>query len=402
MDSVTGSAGWDATGADPPARRRPVPWLYQGTYLGVATASVGFVVMVLGFLSAAYPTSEIYPDALSGFDPPFDVIAGILLIALSIRIRERRAVAWLFSLIAPALTIFIGVASPNAFSISAAVGTTALVTLIYPYRAGFYRGVATGPEATQLMVVVAALLTMLFGTVGARRLGNQFAPSPGIRGWVEAVYFTVSTISTNGSNYTPITEDARWFTIALILLGVGTFLSAVVVLFLPFLERRLERIAARLERAQMEDLSGHVIVCGVSAEARATVESLRGAGVRAVILSTDSNALELLKAEGYRSLAGEPSSEEALRAVGIERARALVAADPSDAENLLTVITARGLVPSLRIVAIAASPQTLAKLRRAGANEAISVVTEAARLLTSAALTPAGGNGPRVGARSSS
>ena len=364
--------------------RAEAPLIYRGPTIGILTAATGLVVFALATLSAAYPEPAIYRDALTGYDPPFDWVAGVLLATLAFRIRERSPVALLFSLLAPSLTIFIALFSPNLYSIIAAGATTILVALIYPHRAGFYRGGATGPEATQLLVLVAALVSMLFGMVGSRWLADQFNPSIG--GWGDSLYFTVTTVSTNGSNFSPMTDEARLFTVALVLLGVGTFLSAVVVLFLPFLERRLERIAARLERAQMEDLNQHVIICGATAEARATAESLREQGIRSILLSSDSKAVDHLRAEGYRTRLGDPASEEELRAVGIERARALVVAQESDAESLLTVITARGMLPGLRIVAVAAGPHILAKLEKAGANEAISLVAVAARLVSAAAL----------------
>jgi len=362
---------------------------YRGTALGVATAVIGVVLVVAGFLSSYLVVRDLYADPFAGYDPPFDAIAGVLLLALSFRIRDRTAVAWLFTVIAPALTVPIALLSPNAFSILSAVASTGLVVILYPYREGFYRGAATGPQATQLLVIVTALMTLLLGMVGARWLGSQYqaaGPGTGIRGWTEALYFTVSTISTNGSNYIPLTDTARWFTVILILLGVGTFLSAVVVLFLPFLEARLERIAERLERAQMEDLSGHAIVCGASTAARAVADSFRDAGVPALVLAPETALIDLLRADGYRTYLGDPSSEAVLTASGIERARALVAADDSDAENLLTVITARGMAPQLRIVAVASSPNAIGKLLKAGATEAISLVAVAARLVTAAAL----------------
>jgi voltage-gated potassium channel len=295
-------------------------------------------------------------------------------------------VAWLFSLLAPALTVFAAIVSPNPFSLASAVAACGLVALIFPYSVGFFRGATSGPESTQLLVVVAALLSLLSGMAGARWLGDQFKPP--IHGWTQALYFTVTTISTNGSEYAPQSDTAAAFVVVLILLGVGTFLSAVVVLFLPFLERRLQRIAQRLERAQMEDLSDHVVICGASAAARATAASLREDGVRSIILSPNSEAVDLLRGEGEAAHLGEPSNEDDLRAVGIDRARALVAADDSDAENLLTVITARGILAGLRIVAVATSPASLAKLRRAGANEAISAVAVAAKLVSAAVLEP--------------
>ncbi len=385
--SVTTSMGPVRAGGRPGAvfaSRIPGALRSRQAVLPIATASTGLFLVAMGLLSGVLIAPDLIRDALSGYDAPFDVIAGILLVALSFRVSGQSAVVWFFSLLAPALTIFIALFSPNAFSLAAAAAATMLVAFIFPTRCGAYVGTVSRPESTQLMVVVAALLSLLAGIVGARYLGADF--SPPIQGWSEALYFTVATISTNGSQYVPRTDAARDFVVVLILLGVGTFLSAVVVLFQPFLERRLERIAQRLERAQMQGLSDHVIVCGESTTARAAAEAMRGRGVPTVLLVPDGRAVDRLRADGFAATVGEPSSEEDLRTVGIDRARALVAADDSDAENLLTVITARGLEAQLRIVAVATSPANAGKLRRAGANEAISAITVAARLVTIAAI----------------
>jgi voltage-gated potassium channel len=382
--SARGLGTPEPSGASSAPRSRRSSLAVRSRELAYATAGTGGFLLLMGFLSSLVAVPELYTDFFAGYDPPFDAIAGALLLAISFRIPDRSVVAWLFSLLAPALTIFAAIASPNPFSLASAVAASGLVALIFPYSVGFFRGVPAQQESTQLLVVVAALLSVLSGMVGARWLGSQFVPP--IRNWTQALYFTVTTISTNGSEYAPHTSTADEFVVVLVLLGVGTFLSAVVVLFLPFLERRLEQIAQRLERARMEELTDHVIICGASAAARATASTLRDDGIRSVLLSPDSAAIDLFRGEGEAAHLGEPSNEEDLRAVGIDRARALVAADDSDAENLLTVITARGILSGLRIVAVATSPSSLAKLRRAGANEAISAVAVAAKLVSAAVL----------------
>jgi voltage-gated potassium channel len=378
------------TGGSSPRPVRHAPLLPPATFshrilrLSSASAGVGVLLIALGVISGTYPPPVLYHDAFSGYDPPFAVVAGILLILLAPRVRERAAFGWLFSLLAPVLTWLAALGSPNVYSLASAVAASVFVGAVYPYRSGFYRGVPGGSGTIELTVVITALMSLLFGTVTARWLGDDFTPP--VRGWAQALYFTVTTISTNGSTISPTTNVTRLFVVALVLLGVGTFLSAVVVLFIPFLERRLSGLTARLERSQMQELEQHVLICGASPEAVATAKALRAAGARTVIISSDSQALELLRSEGFRTHLGDPSVEDDLRSVGIDRAKALVVAQASDAENLLTVITARALQPGLRIVAIASSDSSLPKLRRAGANEAVSVVSVAAQLMSSAAL----------------
>jgi voltage-gated potassium channel Kch len=364
----------------------------------LGSAATGAFLVLMGLLSATDPTRSWYLGPFAGYDPPFDVISGMILLVLSPRLGARSAIGWVLSLIAPVLCGVIAVLSPNEFSIAAAVAAAVLLVFVYPHRPGFFRRTSPGPEIAQSGFAVASLLAVLFGMVGARWLGAQFSPPPGIQNWGEALYFTVATISTIGASYVPVTESARWFVVFLILVGVGTFLTAIVVLFGPLVEQRLERISERIERSQMMDLDHHVIVCGASPEAQATARSLRDDGVVVVILSAEARAIDLLKGEGFRAHLGDPASEEELKTVGIDHARAVVVSQESDAANLLTVITARALQPRLRIVAVAAAESTLPKLLRAGANEAISVVAVAARLVSQSALAsdsgPASGRAP--------
>ena len=380
---MTSAASGPADTVDRPSARR-TPLVYRPPAIGLLSALAGIAILLLGLLSVEFAPHPIFSDPLAGSEAPFDAIAGLLLLGLSPRIRDRSPIAWLFSLLAPALTVFIAIFSPSAFSIGSAAVALFVVAFIYPYRVGFYRGSAAGPEATQLAVLVAALFSVLFGLVGAHLLARQF--SPPIGGWSGALFFTASTVSTTGSPYIPTTDAARDFETLLVLFGVGTFLSAVVVLFVPFLERRLQSIVVRLERTQLEDLKDHIILCGFSPEAQAAAAALRELGVRTVLLSSDERRAETLRSQGFRIHVGDPASEEVLRFVGIARARAFIAALDSDAENLLAVITARGLRADLRIVAVADHPQSVPKFERAGANETINPVHVAARLMSAAAM----------------
>jgi voltage-gated potassium channel len=359
---------------------------YSPRTLSTASALVGAFLFILGIVSAYVPSPDIYPGILPGYEPPFEAVAGVLLLAVSFGLRQRSRIAWFFSTIAPAVTIGIAALSPDVFSFAGAAVSLLLFAFMYPSRIRFYRGAIFGAETAQYAVLLGALSSLLYGIVGGRLLGGDFAPAPGIRTWSQSLYFTVATISTNGSDYVPQTDEARLYTVILILFGVSAFLSAVVAFFVPFLEQRLERVANRLERSQMEQMNDHVVVCGTSPEVRAIVEAFRDRHVPTVVLGTDAGAISQLDAEGFRTHLGESSTEEALAEVGIARARALIAADSSDAENLLTVITVRSMLPTIPIVAIASAAASIPKLRKAGATEVISLISVAARLVIDAAL----------------
>ncbi len=78
-----------------------------------------------------------------------------------------------------------------------------------------------------------------------------------------------------------------------------------------------------------------------------------------------------------------------LRRVGIDRARGLIAAVSTDAENVYAVLSARLLKPDLFIVGRAETEDARTKLRRAGADRVISPYHLGGLQLAQTALRPA-------------
>ena len=74
--------------------------------------------------------------------------------------------------------------------------------------------------------------------------------------------------------------------------------------------------------------------------------------------------------------------------VGIERAICIVAALPSDAENLYTVLSAKTLNPEIRAIARASTEEALQKLQRGGADAVISPYITGGKRMAAAALRP--------------
>ena len=69
---------------------------------------------------------------------------------------------------------------------------------------------------------------------------------------------------------------------------------------------------------------------------------------------------------------GDATSDDVLRRAGIERARALVAALATDADNLFITLSGRALRPDLFIVARAREESSVEKLTRAGADRVVN------------------------------
>lgn len=205
-------------------------------------------------------------------------------------------------------------------------------------------------------------LVLAGGWVGYLLLG--FPP-------LDALYQTVTTVTTVGfREVRPLTATGKTFTIGLILIGVGTALYTLGVLFEAMVEGHVTRhLEGRRMTRHIEKLNGHVIICGWGRVGRACADRLNTDGAAVVIVDHDT---ERLASAPYPTVLGDISDDAVLREAGVGRARALVAALDTDADNVYVTLSARALRPDLVIVARARSEESVPKLRRAGADHVVN------------------------------
>lgn len=209
---------------------------------------------------------------------------------------------------------------------------------------------------------LALFMVVAVGVAGYLALG--FSP-------LNAVYQTITTVSTVGyREIEPLSATGKVFTMALILFGVGAAFYAFSVLIETFIEGRLNELFGRRRMEQsLASLRDHVIVCGWGRVGRSIAAEVQAAGRKVVVVDQDGANLPdppTLVVEG------DATEDAVLRAAGIERASALVAAVDSDSANSFITLSARALKPSLFIVARARSEESVEKLRRAGADRVVN------------------------------
>ncbi|MBZ0300924.1 MAG: potassium channel protein [Anaerolineae bacterium] len=208
---------------------------------------------------------------------------------------------------------------------------------------------------------------------------------------VDALYMTIITITTVGfGEVKPLSATGRIFTSVLILMGVATATSAIsnaasIVLgqrlWLSIRERRMEDYITHLEK--------HYIICGFGRMGQQIVRDLQNRKQSFVVVEIDEELSEDMLEDNIPHIIGDGTQDEVLYEAGIERAAGLVAALNSDADNVLTVLSAREINPKLFIVARAAEPTTENKLRRAGANRVVSPYLIGGHRMAVALLRPA-------------
>ena len=191
---------------------------------------------------------------------------------------------------------------------------------------------------------------------------------------LDALYMTVTTIATVGyGEIEPLTPAGRVFTIALILSSTGVALYLLAQLAQALVESGLREVLQRraMER-KLEASSGHVIVCGYGRFGRVVVAELVRARVPLVVVDSDAAKEAELASSGHPFLIGSAVRDDVLLRSGITRARALVVATGSDADNVYITLAARELHPPLEIHARGESEAALRRLVQAGATRAVS------------------------------
>ncbi|MEH1942310.1 MAG: potassium channel protein [Nostoc sp.] len=208
--------------------------------------------------------------------------------------------------------------------------------------------------------------------------------------WEDAAYMTVITLATVGYGEThPLGSRGRLFTIALILLGVvnigyivNRFTEAIIQGYFQ------EGIRLQQQRRLMESLTEHYIICGFSRTGRQIAKEFRAEDAPFVVIDADMESVQRAQTEGYTAYQGDATLDDTLLKVGIERAICIVAALPSDAENLYIVLSAKTLNQAIRVIARASTEEALQKLRRGGADEVISPYITGGKRMAAAALRP--------------
>lgn len=188
---------------------------------------------------------------------------------------------------------------------------------------------------------------------------------------LDALYQTVTTVSTVGfRELYPSTTTAKVFTIVLILLGVGTVLYAFSVVLEVVIEGDLFDVwgRRRVER-KIDELEGHVIVCGYGRVGRSIARRLSESNQDFVIVDEKP---ERFAGSDLLTVAGDATDDLVLRRAGIERARALVAATSTDTTNVYLSLSGKALKPDLFVIARARDAASEAKLIRAGADRVIN------------------------------
>lgn len=170
-------------------------------------------------------------------------ITGLLIAVAAVGLWKRYRGGWYLTLLLMPLTAFHALLQASILSL-------VLFTVLLPATVGviLHRGRYDRElhvTLTQYAAIATLLAVQIYGTVGSYALRDQFNVELSM---VEAVYYTVVTVSTVGyGDIYPVTGTARLFALSLIVLGVGSFAAVVGTVIGPMIS---DRLARGLQRAR--------------------------------------------------------------------------------------------------------------------------------------------------------
>jgi Trk K+ transport system NAD-binding subunit len=202
---------------------------------------------------------------------------------------------------------------------------------------------------------------------------------------IDALYATVAGFFGAVDPDVAATPALKAFAVLLTLVGAAALAMFYALIADAVLSARLRDLLG----PRPEGLRDHVVIVGLGSIGFRVARALREMGVPLVAAErqADGRFVESARDLGIPVVIGDAGQPGLLRSLGVERARALLAATDQDAANLATALHARGLRDDLRIVVRLFDPGLAEQLEAAlGAYHSRSVSALAAPAFAAAAI----------------
>ena len=191
--------------------------------------------------------------------------------------------------------------------------------------------------------------------------------------FINALYMTVITITTVGfGEVHPLSPEEKVFTIFLILTSISVFgytissFTEYIISGQLFNQLKLNKVQKTIEK-----LEGHTIVCGYGRNGKQAIVKLKNYQKEYVVIEQDKDLIGNLDIAEVLNVEGDATTDEVLLRAGIKKAKNLITALPSDADNLFVVLSARQLNKNCTIISRASKESSYNKLKIAGADNVI-------------------------------
>ncbi|MCK9152319.1 potassium channel family protein [Methanobacterium alcaliphilum] len=222
-------------------------------------------------------------------------------------------------------------------------------------------------KATKILTLV--LTVIAYGTIGFHFIEGQ--------SWTVSLYWTFITIGTVGyGDYSPETTLGMYFTITLVVLGIGTFALAVEVVLSFLIERHQMKLMGLIH----VEKSKHVVICGWT---ESTMECMKELGKEnsVFVLDEDENVRKKAIKNDATFVHGDPTRIKDLEKANVKGAKAIIVDMETDSQSIHCILGIRKIDKNVRIIAEAQRYENIEQLKMAGATQIISPFVISGRLM---------------------
>jgi len=222
-------------------------------------------------------------------------------------------------------------------------------------------------------IYVGAMLLICLLTIGT---SGYWIISGG--NFLDSLYMTVITAATVGYEETFDMKNnpgGRIFTIIFIIFSLITVAIITSMLAATILEAELTRFMRRRKMSkEITKLANHYIVCGAGTTGMHIIQEMKKMMVPFVVIDLDQAQIDKTCSldESILYINGDATEDEILLSAGVEKAAGVIAALPSDKDNLYITVMTRQYNKKARIVALGVEDKALSKLKTAGADAVIA------------------------------
>jgi len=228
-----------------------------------------------------------------------------------------------------------------------------------------------------LTSLILILVIPIIGTIGFYYL------EPAIDTTWESFYFTIITIFTVGyGDVYPTTRASQMLAVIVVVLGFTAVITTLQGLFNTVITSDIrEELGLPSRRSRMKN---HIILCGYGNVGQRIFEQLKERGEKFVVIEKDQSRVAFLVDSGMQVISGDATDPDTLQRANIGDAKAMVLT-MHDPTNIMVVIAAKRLNPSIFIVSEVEDMRNLEVLRKVGADEIVHCFEMGARVMVSKA-----------------
>jgi len=285
-------------------------------------------------------SSDLYAIGMKfniGLGVVMPIILGYLMILIAKGVYQRKRAYWILAVVFISLSILGDYIQDIHFSYDLTFILHFMeILLLLVFRRQFNQKTSKKISFHQFIITLTFLLSIVYSVLGVYYLKDEFN---GIHNISDAVYFTLVTFSTVGyGDISPITDDAKMFTMSVMIIGIGFFASVVTLLAGSVIDKISDKFKSQHGASLMNN---HLIICGYTEVTKCLIKEYFKSQINDLIVIEKNylqKFLNINEEQQKHFIDAESHDYEALKKANIAKADAIFILNEKDSDNILTLL----------------------------------------------------------------